>query len=316
MSKSLQYWNSRRARSRLPRIRNTARQKKAAISNMVCFKAGMTGAFFVDDSNSTMKGTEIMSAATVLEIPPTELYGIRVYKRDPSTKYLFSHYEVYDAEAAKHAGIKNKLKVRTLEELSGDGEATEISALLAAYPKTTGIGQHHRIRFESRIIGDKMEDKIKLLSDKLGKEVRVQDVFEDGEFVDITSISKGKGWQGVIKRAGVKRNNHKSTQKIRHGGPLGAYGSGKVFYTIPRAGQMGFNYRTEQNKRILKISGKEEAPSFAPKGGYKNYGDTRNDVIIMKGSVVGPANRLVRIKKSMRGKNSTGITKPKIIEIG
>lgn len=316
MSRSMQYWNARRARSRLPRVRNTAKLEKATMSNIVCFKAGMTSAFFIDDSNSVMKDTEIMSAATVLEVPMMELYGVRVYRRLNGTKYLSSHYDICDSDAAKRAGIKKKEGKHTIDGLQKDDDVAEVSALMVAYPKTVGVGQHHRVRFESRITGSKIEDKIKFAAEHFGKEIKAKDIFEDGEYVDVVSISKGKGWQGVIKRGGVGRNNHKATQKIRHGGPLGSFGSGKVYYTIPRAGQKGFNYRTEQNKRLLKISNKDEASKFTPSGGYKNYGNINNDVMIVKGSIPGPAKRLVRIKKAIRARNRKGISSPKITEIG
>ncbi len=315
MSRSLQYWKSRRARSRLPRVRNHSTSDKTTISNIVCFKAGMARAFILDDSNSSTKGSEVMRASTVLEVPKTECYGARVYRRDENTGYLIPSYEVYSEEAAKRAGIKRVVSGKKLEDIQKDNNTAEISALMVAYPDTTNSEQNKRVRFESRLIGNSNDEKIKFIHDNIGKEIKSSDIFTEGEHIDITSITKGKGWQGVIKRGGVRRNNHKATNKVRHGGPLGAFTPGKVLYTIPRAGQQGYNYRTEQNKRILKIATNQETKSINPKSGFKNYGLVRNDFLVVQGSVGGPSKRMVRIKKAIRH-NSKKTTKPKLTWIG
>lgn len=315
MSRSLQYWKSRRARSRLPRVRNHSRSEKTTLSNMVCFKAGMLRAFVIDDSNSSTKGSEVMRASTVLEVPKTECYGARVYHKDQNTGYLIPSYDIYSEEAAKRAGIRIKASGKRLEDMQNDSNMAEISALMVAYPNTANSEQNRRVRFESRLIGNDNIEKVKFIQDNIGKEIKSTDIFAEGEYIDITSITKGKGWQGVIKRGGVRRNNHKSTNKIRHGGPLGAFTPGKVLYTIPRAGQQGYNYRTEQNKRILRIATSQEAKSINPKSGFKNYGMLKNDFLVVQGSVAGTSKRMVRIKKAIRY-NSKKVTKPKLTWIG
>ena len=76
---------------------------------------------------------------------------------------------------------------------------------------------------------------------------------KNGEFVDISSVTKGKGWSGPIKRFGTARLFHKSTNKVRHVGTLGPFTPGKVLFTVPQAGQTGIQLRTERNKRVLKL---------------------------------------------------------------
>ena len=80
---------------------------------------------------------------------------------------------------------------------------------------------------------------------------------------------------------------------------------------MPQAGQLGFNYRTEINKRILKVGTTNDIKSITPKSGFQNYGLVKNDYIIVKGSIGGPAKRLVRIRKS-QDRNRKGIKEPKI----
>ncbi|MCL4411323.1 50S ribosomal protein L3 [Candidatus Marsarchaeota archaeon] len=314
MAGSLQYWPRRRARHRLPRIRNSPILTEPALSGIIAYKAGMVSLGVVDDSNSPTKGMEVMRAGTVLEIPKMEVYGIRLYKRDANSGYRGAATEVLHRQASERLGIKkvkaDETKLADLKAKAGEyGDAT---ALVAAYPKGMSVGQHHTTRFESAVGGKSVEEKLDTLSKLLGKELKASDVFKPGEYIDTISITKGKGWQGAIKRFGASRQFHKATQKIRHVGPIGAFTPGKVLYSVPRAGQMGFNYRTEQGKRILKIGQKESAHEINPKSGFANYGQVRNDYVLIEGSVPGAAKRLVRIRKSISGQGAKGANEPKL----
>ena len=154
------------------------------------------------------------------------------------------------------------------------------------------------MKFESAM-GGSNEEKFNFISSRLGKEIKVSELIKNGEFVDISSITKGKGWAGAIKRFGVARLYHKATNKIRHVGTLGPFTPGKVLFTVPQAGQLGFNYRTETTSAYLKMGTAAEAATINPKSGFTNYGNVKSDYIIVKGSVGGPAKRLVRIRKSV-----------------
>jgi len=61
---------------------------------------------------------------------------------------------------------------------------------------------------------------------------------------------------------------------------------------------MGYHKRTELNKRILKISEKPE--EINPTGGFPNYGFVGNDFLLLKGSVAGPAKRLLKLRLAIR----------------
>ena len=63
---------------------------------------------------------------------------------------------------------------------------------------------------------------------------------------------------------------------------------------------MGYNYRTELNKRVLKVGTDRDAATVNTKGGFINYGVVKNDFIILDGSIPGPAKRLIRLRKSIR----------------
>ena len=309
----MQYWQKRRAYRRMPRMRAVPRgAKETMLSCIVGYKAGMTSAIVAEEAQ---KGSDTSRACTVIEVPATEVYGIRLYAKDQVTGYLKVVSELYDKATAARAGIKKIAPDRERVDAAKQemGKYSNVSLLMAVHPKGTATSQHHADRFEAQVIGKNVSEKFEYAAKLIGKEVKPSDIFKNGEHIDILSISKGKGWAGVIKRFGVARLPHKSTQKVRHVGTLGAFGMGRVLPSVPQAGQLGFNYRTEHNKRILKIGKKEEVQNVNPKQGFINYGNITSDYIIIDGSLPGPAKRLVRVRKSIDNRDSkSGIKEPKI----
>ena len=154
-------------------------------------------------------------------------------------------------------------------------------------------------------VGGNPNDALEYAKSLLNKAVKSGDVFSSGQFVDVVSITKGKGWQGVVKRFGVSKQRPKASKKVRHIGNLGSFKPPYVTYEIPQAGQMGYHRRTEYNKLIVKISDKSE--EINPSGGFPGYGIVKNSYILLKGSVPGPKKRLVRLRVSVR---KTDMTQP------
>ena len=256
---SMQYWKHRRAQKRLPRARSLPRVKEPTALNIVAYKVGMAHVAMIDDSESPSKNLEISAPCTILEVPHMEMYGARFYTKDVHG-YRRAQLELHNKELAKKMKQKptkdDETKLDSMKAKLKDFD--DITALFVAYPKGLSVGQHHNLTFESGI-GGTIEEKFEFVSSRLGKELKAAEAFKSGEYVDVTSITKGKGWQGPIKRFGAARLSHKATNKIRHVGTHGAFTPGKVLFTVPQAGQMGFNYRTENNKRILKIGTSSEA---------------------------------------------------------
>ncbi len=304
---SLQFWQRRRARGRLPRARSAPKIKAAVPSNIVAYKVGMAHLGMVDDSEAPSKNTEISVPCTILEVPKQEIYGARFYKMNGGYRKVM--LELYASDAAKklkYDKIKNsESKLSDMEKAKDEIE--DITVLVAAYPRGMSVEQHHPMKYEAHL-GGSIDDKLGFVKEHLGKELKVSDVVKSGEYVNVSTVTKGKGWQGTIKRFGTARLYHKATNKVRHVGTLGPFTPGKVLFTVPQAGQLGFNYRTETNKRILKIGSPSD--SINPKSGFANYGVVSNDYIIIKGSIGGPSKRLVRIRKSMRGEGT--VKEPKI----
>lgn len=282
------------------------------ITNLVAYKVGMGHITMTDDTESPSKGQEISRPCTFVEMPDTFVFGARFYSKNEISKYKQASLEIYSKEVAEKFKIKSKGK-HTLDGMKDKlSQFTDVTLMLVANPKETSTGQHHIVRYESSVGGASMEEKYKFITSIMGKQVSLNDLYKGGEYLDIVSVSKGKGWSGVIKRFGTARLFHKATQKVRHIGTLGPFTPGKVLFTVPQAGQFGFNYRTEYNKRILKIGKKEESASYTPSAGFQNYGKMANEFLMIDGSIPGPAKRLVRLRKSVTNRNAKAIKEPKV----
>lgn len=281
----------------MPRIRTWPSVSEAGFLGGVAFKAGMTHIAMTDDSESPSKGTEVARAVTILEIPKVYIYGIRFY----GTKYLYDQPagEAYDEALAKKVGI-NKTSTKLADLKSKAAEYIDASALAFTDPSNLGVGNKKLYRFELHVGGKDVNDKIAFIEKHLGKEIKATDMAGVGDYVDVVAISKGKGWAGVIKRFKVSRQYRKATGKVRHVGVLGPWHPAKVMFTVPHSGHMGYNFRTELNKRILRIGAEKDAASINVSGGFINYGVVKNDFIMLDGSVPGPAKRLLRFRKSIR----------------
>jgi len=89
-----------------------------------------------------------------------------------------------------------------------------------------------------------------------GDEINVS-IFQEGEFVDVSGTSKGKGFQGVVRRhnfGGVGQSTHGQHNRLRAPGSIGACSyPARVFKGMRMAGQMGNKQRTQSNLEILKV---------------------------------------------------------------
>lgn len=119
---------------------------------------------------------------------------------------------------------------------------------------------------------------------ELGHEVRVADVFSDGELVDISGTSRGKGFQGVVKRYGVKgQPATRGTHEVRRN--IGSIGSGtypgKVWKNQKMPGHQGDKLITVQNLKVVGVKAEK-------------------NVILVKGAIPGSKGGLVVIRKAIK----------------
>jgi len=144
------------------------------------------------------------------------------------------------------------------------------AALLGHYKKantTPKVKAHEFKEFETEL--------------KLGETVGL-DIFEEGSFVTVTGNSKGKGFQGVVKRhgfSGVGEGTHGQHDRSRAPGSLGgsSYPS-RVFKGLRMAGRTGGNKVTTENLKVVKV-------------------DTGKNLLLLKGTVPGPKGSIVIIWK-------------------
>ena len=254
---SLAYLPRGRAKSMEARIRAWPKisSEEPKILAHVGFKAGCIQIVSVDDREHTPNhGKQLVSLGTVLVTPPVFILGIRGYTKD--TEGLHAKFDVYaediPKDIAKHIALKNKEGAIESAEKSL-GNVKEIFAILAVSPSEAGLEQKKPYIFEGMVKGGDIQKQFAYLKDLLGKQVKIDQVFELGSSVDVAAITKGKGWQGVITRYGVKRKQHKSRKSVREVGSLGPISPQYVMYTVPRSGQMGFHQRVEYTKRIMMI---------------------------------------------------------------
>src|SRR3989338_4913494 len=288
---SLAFKPRKRAISQMPSINAWPKSSEKRLLGVAGYKAGMTHITYIEDRECPNKGVEVSSPVTILEVPPMCAYGVRAYKGgNPLSDVLCT-----DAKLLAPLGIKKISSSDATSLLSSSPDS--IFILVYAQPQKTGIGKKRPERMEIAVGGKDAKEALEFALTLLGKEVKAADIFKVGEYVDIISVTTGKGWQGVVKRHGVHKQRRKATGKVRHAGTLGPWHPGYVQYSAPMAGQMGYHHRTELNKRIMKIGAGNEV---TPKGGFLHYGVVSNDYIMLAGSVGGPAKRLIRLRKAVR----------------
>ncbi|AIE31246.1 50S ribosomal protein L3 [Bacillus thuringiensis] len=116
---------------------------------------------------------------------------------------------------------------------------------------------------------------------EVGQEVKV-DVFATGEIVDVTGISKGKGFQGVIKRHGQSRGPMSQGSRYhRRPGSMGPVAPNRVFKGKKLAGRMGGDQVTIQNLEIVQV-------------------DTERNLLLVKGNVPGAKKSLVVVQGAVK----------------
>jgi len=122
---------------------------------------------------------------------------------------------------------------------------------------------------------------VNLADYEVGQELKA-DLFSEGEFVDVTGISKGKGFQGVIKRHGQARGPMAHGSGYHRGpGSMGSIAANRVFKGKNLPGRMGHETVTIQNLQIIKV-------------------DAERNVLLVKGSIPGPKNSYVSVKSAVK----------------
>lgn len=293
----MQYWPRKRAASQTARVRTWAITKEAKPLGFAGYKAGMTHVVIADNrANSMTKGEEIPFPVTVIECPPLKIAAVNFY-------------------AASYGGIK---LANVILAPSLDKNVRRLFPIPKTYSKTLdsakvehladirllAITQPHLIGLkktpeavELAIGGAKVEDKLNYAKGVLGKDVNINDVFAEGNQLDIHSVTTGRGTVGPVARFGVDIRSHKSQKTIRGPGNVGPW-RGNRSWQVSHSGQHGYHLRTEINKWLLKIG--TNPADMVMKGGFKHYGVLRSNYILVKGSIGGPVKRLITFTQPVR----------------
>ncbi len=118
---------------------------------------------------------------------------------------------------------------------------------------------------------------------EVGQEIKVTDMFASGDKIDVSGISKGKGFQGVIRRFGTSRGpeTHGSMYHRRVGSMGAGTSPGRVFKGKHEPGHMGLDKITVQNLNVVRV-------------------DAERNLLLVKGAVPGPKGALVTVREAVK----------------
>ena len=223
--------------------------KKAILAT----KVGMTQIFNEDG---------VLTPVTVLQAGPCVVTQVKTVEKDGYSAVQVGFGEKKDKTVNKDKGGKKEIVHR-----NGTTKAMQGHFAKAGVPSKKFVRE---FRFENA------EEY------QLAQEIKA-DIFAAGDKVDATAVSKGKGFQGAIKRLGQHRGPMKHGSKFhRHQGSNGACSSpSKVFKGKGMPGHMGVKKITIQNLEIVKV-------------------DAEQNLILVKGAVPGPKKSLVTIKETVK----------------
>jgi large subunit ribosomal protein L3 len=300
---SLAFSPRKRAKSEIPRIRSWPQEDKARMAGFAGYKAGMTHVMMIDDRpRSLTEGMEISVPVTVIEVPPMNVVAVRAYEKyngglRPAGE---AWAENLSSDLARAITVPKKTRGNSLGDLQALEEIADIRIIAHTNPMLiTGVPKKAPELMEMPISGP-AKDRLSFASGLLGQQVPITSVFELGDLVDTTAVTKGKGTQGPVRRWGIamQKRKHARTGKMRHVGNLGPWHPAHISWRVPQLGQMGYQQRTEFNKRLMFIG--TDGSEINPEGGFPGYGLVRNQYILIKGSLPGPIKRLVKMRHAIR----------------
>lgn len=296
---SLAYYPRKRAKRIYPTVKTYPEAEKPKVLAFAGYKAGMLHVMLMDNrKGSPSFGQEIAVSATVLDCPPLKVLGIRAYESTTNGLKVLSESWVKELPKELVRKMKVASKKENLVKIENSlDKISDIRLIVSTQPRLSGIGKKRSEVFEIGVGGKDSKEKLEFAKSLLGKEINAKDVVREGELVDAVAVTKGKGFAGPVKRFGVKIQTRHAKKKRRHVGTLGPEHPARVRWTVAQAGQLGFQRRTELNKRVLKIG---EGKEVTPKGGFKRYGVVKSSYVLLEGSIPGAKKRLVMVRPAIR----------------
>lgn len=306
-SGSMQFWPRKRAKRIYPRVRHWKPTKNAGLLGFAGYKAGMTHVTYNDTAKfSRAKGEEVTCPVTVLECPPLKIAAVRFYAQKKGQRQPVKEVMVASDKDLSRKIVVSK-QAKKLDEVK-PAQYDDLTLLVYTQPKLVGLKKKPEL-FELPLAGTK-EEKRAFVEEHLNKPLTIDMVFKEGALADAHGITKGKGFQGPVKRFGIDLKRHKSEKTRRNPGAIGVWDRRYHMYRVPHAGQMGFQQRVDYNKKVLKIANDPEA--INPEGGFIRYGLVKNTYILLKGSLSGPKKRLIFLSHAAKAPDDAKEEAPQI----
>ena len=305
---SLGFSPRKRAADEVPRFKSWPDDEgQPGLQGFAGYKAGMSHVVMInDEANAPREGMEERVPVTVIETPPMAAIALRVYEDTPygshpraevwGSEFDTSLDRVFETPPASDTTIEE------VEAAVEDGAVDDVRMITHTVPASVpSLGRKKPHLMETRVGGGSIADRVEYAADLLedGGIHRATDVFRAGEYLDVSGITTGKGTQGPVKRWGVQKRKGKHARQgwRRRIGNLGPWNPSRVRSTVPQQGQTGYHQRTELNKRLLALG---DGDDVTPDGGFVNYGEVNGPYMLLKGSVPGPDERLVRFRPAIR----------------
>jgi large subunit ribosomal protein L3 len=279
-----------------PRLSNTPSPQKSTILGFIAYKVGMRSAFVKDNTpDSLTKGKRVIVPVTILECPLMKVFSVRFYKygivkREIINDNLSKELKRIMKMPKKKTDIKAELEKVNLEEFE--------DVRLVVYSEVSKIELKKSPDLAEIALSGSKQDKIEFIKNNIQKELSVTDFFQKG-LVDLRGLTKGKGFQGPVKRFGIDFRSHKAEKGQRRPGSIGPWHPTGVPFTVARAGQMGLFSRITYNSHIIASKKLAENPALE-KMVFDNYGKVKGDFVIVDGSVQGPCKRQILISAPLR----------------
>jgi large subunit ribosomal protein L3 len=297
---SMQFWPRKRSKHSFVRIRSWAKSSKVKPLGFIGYKAGMTHVMALDNNPKSMtKDEKISIPVTIFDCPPMFVLGVSFYKKSllSNKKIAFVMASELSKDVKKLAQKKVSLPKKETNKIENVTEFDELKLLVMSKPSNTTTGVK-KPKFIEIALGGSKDDQLNFAKENLGKDISVNDVFTPGNFVDAHAVTKGKGFQGTVKRYGVSMMSHKAEKLKRGIANMGAWTPKRVDYRVAQPGKMGYHLRTEYNKQVLKIG--DDTDSVNPGRGLHKYGLVKNNYLLIKGSVAGPRKAAVFLSDAIR----------------
>ena len=330
---------AQRNRGKVKTFPNDDESADVHLTAFLGYKAGMT--HILRESNkpgSRVHKKEVVEAVSIVETPPMIAVGVVGYMETPQGLRTIATAWAHNlSDEVKRRFYKNwyaskkKAFVHHAEKWSEEavGErlqkikdyCTVVRLICHTQIGKVGLRQKKAHIMEIQINGGDVGAKVDWAHGIFEKEIKIDDVFQKNEMIDVIAVTKGHGVEGVVNRWGVTRLPRKTHRGLRKVACIGSWHPSRLSFSVPRSGQKGYHHRCEINKKIYMVgkgSTPEGEPVFnakttadltdkriTPLGGFPHYGCVDEDFLMIKGGIPGCKKRVITLRKSLMVQGST-----------